>query len=197
MRDALTIENLSVGFRNGKVVTPILKNVTFSVPAGKTVALVGESGSGKSTIGTAIMGLLPANTVKSGRIVFRDPHGKNDVDLTTLSGAQYRRLRGSGLAMAFQEPSAALSPVVSIGAMLVETIQVHERLSASRARRRAIEVLAQVGFPDAAAAFNRYPFELSGGLRQRAMLASALVCKPTLVVADEPTSALDVTVQAL
>ena len=196
--EALTIEALSVGYRNGGRMTPILKNVSFSVPAGKTVALVGESGSGKSTIGSSIMGLLPAGSERSGRIIFRDPLGvESAVDLMTLAPDAYRRLRGSRVAMAFQEPSAALSPVVSIGAMLVETLTAHERLSASKARARVMEVLGQVGFPDPAAAFGRYPFELSGGLRQRAMLASALVCKPALVIADEPTSALDVTVQAL
>ena len=197
MADALTIENLSISFRDGKRVTPILKDVSFSVPAGKTVALVGESGSGKSTIGSAIMGLLPASTEKRGRIMFRDPRAESEVDLTTLAPGAYRRLRGNRLAMAFQEPSAALSPVVSIGAMLVETLTTHESLSGRAARERAIEVLRLVGFPDPAAAFGRYPFELSGGLRQRAMLASALICKPAFVIADEPTSALDVTVQAL
>jgi peptide/nickel transport system ATP-binding protein len=198
MADVLAIENLSVGFRNGKHVAPILKDVSFSVPAGKTVALVGESGSGKSTIGSTIMGLLPAASVRTGKIVFRDPKAvTSEVELTTLSPSALQRLRGSRLSMAFQEPSSALSPVLSIGAMLIETLQMHERLSASAAKRRAIEVLAQVGFPDPEGAFSRYPFELSGGLRQRAMLASALVCKPALVIADEPTSALDVTVQAL
>jgi peptide/nickel transport system ATP-binding protein len=197
--DALTIEALSVGFRSGGRLVPILKNVSFSVPAGKTVALVGESGSGKSTIGSAIMGLLPAGiSESSGRIIFRDPAGvESAVDLMTLAPDAYRRLRGARVAMAFQEPSAALSPVVSIGAMLTETLAAHERLPAGKARARALDVLEQVGFPDPKTAFSRYPFELSGGLRQRAMLASALVCKPALVIADEPTSALDVTVQAL
>jgi peptide/nickel transport system ATP-binding protein len=198
MNDALTIEGLSVGFRTSRGITPILRNVSFSVPAGKTVALVGESGSGKSTIGSSIMGLLPAHgSESSGRIIFRDPRAEAAVDLMTLTQAQLRPLRGNRMAMAFQEPSAALSPVVSIGAMLVETLMAHERLSGRKARERSIEVLGLVGFPDPAAAFRRYPFELSGGLRQRAMLASALVCKPALVIADEPTSALDVTVQAL
>ncbi len=198
MADALTLENLTVSFRDGKRVTPILKDVSFSVPAGKTVALVGESGSGKSTIGSAIMGLLPSTSVRSGRIVLRDPKDETgEVELTTLAPGAYRRLRGNRLAMAFQEPSAALSPVVSIGAMLVETLKMHESMSTSEAKRRAIEVLAHVGFPEPESAFGRFPFELSGGLRQRAMLASALVCRPALVIADEPTSALDVTVQAL
>ncbi len=196
MADVLTIEKLSVGYRDGPYVRPILREVSLSVPKGKTVALVGESGSGKSTIAGAVMGLLPKQrAAQSGRIVFRD--GEKDVELTKLSPGAFQRLRGNRIAMAFQEPSAALSPVVSIGAMLTETLRMHERVSASEARRRATDILAHVGFPDPDGAMKRYPFELSGGLRQRAMLASALICRPALVIADEPTSALDVTVQAM
>jgi peptide/nickel transport system ATP-binding protein len=198
MADVLTLDNLKVGFRNGNQVTRILKGVSFSVPQGKTVALVGESGSGKSTIGSAIMGLLtPARTEQTGRIIFREPGAAREIDISSPSAKDFRWLRGNRITLAFQEPSAALSPVVSIGAMLMETLQSHERMSESAARKRVIEVLGRVGFYDPEAAFGRYPFELSGGLRQRAMLASALVCKPALVIADEPTSALDVTVQAL
>jgi peptide/nickel transport system ATP-binding protein len=198
MSDVLRLESLAVGFRNGATVTPILKGVSFAVPQGKTVALVGESGSGKSTIGTAIMGLLPAQkTVQSGRIVFRDPGAARDIDLSKPTAPEYRWLRGNRITLAFQEPSAALSPVVSIGVMLTETLRAHQKLSNGAAKKRVLEVLGRVGFPDPLAAFTRYPFELSGGLRQRAMLAAALVCKPALVIADEPTSALDVTVQAL
>ena len=198
MADVLTLDKLSVGYRDGAHVIPILREVSFSVPQGKTVALVGESGSGKSTIASAVLGLLPKHrAVQTGRVLFRDPKGDFDAELSKLAPSAFQQLRGSRIAMAFQEPSAALSPVVSIGAMLTETLTMHERLSASEARRRVIQTLTQVGFPDPEAAFKRYPFELSGGLRQRAMLASALVCRPALVIADEPTSALDVTVQAL
>lgn len=194
--DVLTIEKLSVGYRDGRYVRPILRDVSLSVPRGKTVALVGESGSGKSTIAGAVMGLLPKHRAEqSGRILFRD--NAAEIDLSRLSPGAFQRLRGNRIAMAFQEPSAALSPVVSIGAMLTETLLMHERVSASEAWRRAVEVLAHVGFPDPDGAMKRYPFELSGGLRQRAMLASALICRPALVIADEPTSALDVTVQAM
>lgn len=194
--DVLTIEKLSVGYRDGRFVRPILREVTLSVPRGKTVALVGESGSGKSTIAGAVMGLLPKHRAQqSGRVLFRD--GGQEIDLARLSPGAFQKLRGNRVAMAFQEPSAALSPVVSIGAMLTETLLMHERVSASEASRRAVEVLAHVGFPDPQGAMKRYPFELSGGLRQRAMLASALICRPALVIADEPTSALDVTVQAM
>ena len=197
--DTLRIEDLSVAFRVGAREVPVLRNVSFSVPAGETVALVGESGSGKSTIASAVMGLLPPRArITSGRILFNDPQAvTQNVDLTKLGAASYRRLRGARIAMAFQEPSAALSPVWSIGAMLVEALQAHESVSAADAKRRAIETLRLVGFPDPEGAFRRFPFELSGGLRQRAMLAASLIARPPLVIADEPTSALDVTVQAL
>jgi peptide/nickel transport system ATP-binding protein len=129
--------------------------------------------------------------------VFREPGAAREIDISKPSARDFGWLRGNRITLAFQEPSAALSPVVSVGAMLMEHLQTHQQHSSSAAKRRVIEVLARVGFPDPEAAFGRYPFELSGGLRQRAMLASALVCKPALVIADEPTSALDVTVQAL
>ncbi len=197
--DTLRIEDLSVAFRVGSRDVPVVRGVSFTVPAGETVALVGESGSGKSTIASAVMGLLPPRArITSGHIFFSDPRAvAQNVDLTTLDAASYRRVRGARIAMAFQEPSAALSPVWSVGAMLVEALQAHESLSATAAKRRALDILKRVGFPDPEAAFRRFPFELSGGLRQRAMLAVSLICRPPLVIADEPTSALDVTVQAL
>lgn len=197
MADVLTIQNLSVAVRGSD--SAILQDVSFTVPAGKTVALVGESGSGKSTICSSIMGLLPSKLVTTGgSIVFDDPTKSGKlVTLEKLSDAQMRRVRGNRIAMAFQEPSAAFSPVITIGAMLSEMLLAHEGLSAAVAKPRVLDILRHVGFPDPEAAYARYTFELSGGLRQRAMLASALICKPSLVIADEPTSALDVTVQAL
>ncbi len=197
--DTLRIEDLSVAFRVGSRDVPVVRGINFAVPAGETVALVGESGSGKSTIASAVMGLLPPRArITSGRILFSDQRAvTQDVDLTKLDAQRYRRLRGARIAMAFQEPSAALSAVWSVGAMLVEALQAHENVSAATAKRRALDTLKRVGFPDPEAAFRRFPFELSGGLRQRAMLAASLICRPPLVIADEPTSALDVTVQAL
>src|SRR5690349_4095639 len=178
--DVLRIEGLSVAFRVGSREVPVLRNVSFSVPAGETVALVGESGSGKSTIASAVMGLLPPRArITEGKILFSDPRAiTQNVDLTQLNAASYRRLRGARIAMAFQEPSAALSPVWSIGALLVEALQAHENVSAAEAKRRAVETLRLVGFPDPEAAFRRFPFELSGGLRQRAMLAASLIARP-------------------
>ena len=199
MADALVVENLTVGVRPAGSHSPILKCVSFTVPVGKTVALVGESGSGKSTICSSIMGLLPAKLERTGgRIIFNDAAAsKKTIELSAISESQFRQLRGNRLSMAFQEPSAAFSPVITIGAMLSEMLLAHEGLSGAAAKAKACEVLGHVGFDDPKGAYARYTFELSGGLRQRAMLASALVCKPSLVVADEPTSALDVTVQAL
>ena len=199
MVNILEVENLNVAFAEGGHFTSILKNVNFNVPKGKTVALVGESGSGKTTISTAIMGLLPAGRSKQGgRILFRDTANESRaIDLASLRYSKYQTLRGRRISMAFQEPSAAFSPVISIGAMLSEMLHTHERLTAAESDQRIVEMLDRVGFSDPTAAMRRYPFELSGGLRQRAMLACALICKPALVIADEPTSALDVTVQAL
>lgn len=199
MGDVLTIEGLNVALKTDGKFSPILSDVSFSVPAGKTVALVGESGSGKSTICSAIMGLLPRKIERrSGKILFADRAQPDKViDLARCSEAQLRKLRGNRLSMAFQEPSAAFSPVRTIGAMLSEMLAAHEGLSVEAGRPRVLEILRHVGFSDPESAYARYTFELSGGLRQRAMIASALVCKPSLIIADEPTSALDVTVQAL
>ncbi len=197
MDTLLRIRNLTVeaGPRDSR--RSILRSVNIEVPRGQCVALVGESGSGKSTICNAVLGLLPGGlTRRAGEILFQTaPH---EVDLCKRGDRQMRGLRGKAIAMAFQEPSAAFSSVMTIGAMLSEMLEAHEPgLDRSGRDARVREMLSLVGFPEPAAAAGRYPFELSGGLRQRAMIASALICKPSLVIADEPTSALDVTVQAL
>ncbi len=175
----------------------ILRSVDLDIPRGSCVALVGESGSGKSTLCNAILGLLPSGLRRtSGSILLSRAGG--ETDLCLLGEAALRPMRGRDVSMAYQEPSAALSSVLTIGSMLDEMLISHEPLLDGRRRTERIrEVLGLVGFPDPAWAVDRYPFELSGGLRQRAMLASALICRPSLVIADEPTSALDVTVQAL
>jgi len=196
---ALRVQNLTVQFSSGGRVVPILRDVSFDVPAGKTVALVGESGSGKSTICNAVLGLLQPGLKRLSGSILLTGSGvrKGEVDLCRLGESQLRRMRGRDFSMAFQEPSAAFSPVMTIGTMLTEMLEAHERLSERQMLERVRDILHKVGFPDADAARHRYMFELSGGLRQRAMLASALICRPSLVIADEPTSALDVTVQAL
>ena len=197
MDAALRIRNLTVEAGPRMARSGILRDVSFDVPRGQCVALVGESGSGKSTLCSAILGLLPRGLTRvSGEILFM--RGQQEVDLCKLGEGQMRPLRGKAIAMAFQEPSAAFSPVMTVGGMLEEMLIAHEpALDATSRLERVQEMLSLVGFPDPIAASSRYPFELSGGLRQRAMIASALICKPSLVIADEPTSALDVTVQAL
>lgn len=199
MTVALDVQNLSVGLSSRSNPVAILKDVSFKVPAGKTVALVGESGSGKSTVCNSVLGLLPNKlSRKSGSILFNStPDQENFLDLCLAPEPLMRNLRGHKIAMAFQEPSAAFSPVITVGAMLSEMLLIHERLPERVARPRVHDILNRVGFPDPQSAYHRYTFELSGGLRQRAMLASALICRPSLMIADEPTSALDVTVQAL
>ncbi|MCE3554646.1 ABC transporter ATP-binding protein [Pseudonocardia sp. RS11V-5] len=155
------------------------------------VGLVGESGSGKTATGLALLGLHdPATTTVGGRARF------GDVDLLGLSPAAADRLRGSAVGMIFQDPMTALNPLLTIGTQVSETIRAHEGLDRRAARDKAIEVLARVGMPDPAGRYRRYPHELSGGLRQRAMIAAAIACRPRLLVADEPTTALDLTIQA-
>jgi peptide/nickel transport system ATP-binding protein len=187
----LRVENLRT-----TVVTPygehaVVDDVTISVPAGSTVALVGESGCGKSVTALSILRLLPPGVrIAGGRVQF------DGVDLPPLNEAQMRRIRGRRIAMIFQEPLTSLNPVLAAGEQIAEGLRIHGRLSRRRARARAVDALRQVGIPDATALARAYPHQLSGGMRQRVMIAMALVCEPALLIADEPTTALDVTVQA-
>ncbi|HAJ46841.1 MAG TPA: ABC transporter ATP-binding protein [Alphaproteobacteria bacterium] len=201
-RPILSIHNLSIGYQFGKSVTPVIKDISLEIPKGRIVALVGESGSGKTTLTQSIIGLLPANAkLSSGRILFHDPVKVSPlpVDIASLRerSETLRALRGGRIGMVFQEPAAALSPVYTIGNLLAESLLAHENASKDEVRARSLDILARVGFGNPEQALSQYPFELSGGLRQRAMIAAALICKPALLIADEPTSALDVTVQAL
>ncbi len=198
--DILRISDLRIGFTVHGLARDVVKGVSLRVPAGKTVALVGESGSGKSVISQAIMGLLPRNGgVTGGEILFRDPQTPGQsIDIAGLKaeGKEIRALRGGRIGMIFQEPMSSLSPVHTIGNQIEEALQLHRPTGKAQARELIEAMLARVGFKDPRRAYGFYSFELSGGLRQRAMLAMALICQPALLIADEPTTALDVTIQA-
>ena len=198
--DILRVSDLRIGFTIHGLARDVVKGVSLRVPPGKTVALVGESGSGKSVISQAIMGLLPrAGAITGGEILFRDPLTPGaSIDIAGLpsEGREIRALRGGRIGMIFQEPMSSLSPVHTIGNQIEEALLLHRPMSRPEARALIETMLGRVGFKDPARAFGFYPFELSGGLRQRAMLAMALICQPALLIADEPTTALDVTIQA-
>ena len=175
-----------------------VNGVSFTVDRGQTMAVVGESGSGKSVVAQSIMRILPDRArIVGGRILF-SPEGGPPLDLATLpaDGKTMRGIRGGAIGMVFQEPMTSFSPVHTVGDQIGEMVRLHRGASRAEARAVAIETLRAVGFPDPERKVNAYPFELSGGLRQRAMVAMAIICRPVLLIADEPTSALDVTIQA-
>lgn len=198
--DLLRVENLRVGIGSRETMVDVVNGVSFRIPKGRTVALVGESGSGKSIIAQTIMGILPdVAEVTGGSIKFYDPlNGDEPVDIVKLArdGRQMRQLRGGRISIIFQEPMTSLSPVHTVGNQIDEALYLHRDVSKGECRELTEQMLALVGFPDPSRAYNMYSMELSGGLRQRAMIAMALVCNPALLIADEPTTALDVTVQA-
>ncbi|TKA98350.1 ABC transporter ATP-binding protein [Cereibacter changlensis] len=192
----LSVEGLSVGFGRGAAGVTALRDVSFSLARGRTLALVGESGSGKSVTSLALMGLLPpSGRIRSGRLSFTGRSGEV-TDLASLDSAGFRKLRGPGISMIFQEPMSSLNPLFTIGDQIGEMLFLHETLSAEARRKRVIEMLELVEIPGAAARFDAYPHQLSGGMRQRVMIAMGLICHPALLIADEPTTALDVTIQA-
>jgi peptide/nickel transport system ATP-binding protein len=222
MKDLLSVENLTIEFTVHDGVLRAVDNVSFSLPPGGTLALVGESGSGKSVCSQAIMGLLPRNAaIPSGKILFDDPRVSGPpIDIARLdrTGEQMRNIRGGRISLIFQEPMTSLSSLHTVGDQIGEAVELHGghmselqpvghqmTAAAERAGRHVghaeaadltRDMLRLVGFPDPKRALRTYPFELSGGLRQRAMIAMALVCRPALLIADEPTTALDVTIQA-
>ena len=198
--ELLRIEDLAVGISLQIGQIEAVKSASLRVLPGKVTALVGESGSGKSVIAQAIMGVLPrVAQVTSGRILFCDPKSpKVTLDLAQLprDSETYRALRGGRMGMIFQEPTTALSPLHTIGDQVGEPLRIHNDLSKAEVREQTEEMLKMVGYPNPKRAYDMYPFELSGGLKQRACIAMALICRPALLIADEPTTALDVTIQA-
>jgi len=191
----LEIKNLSVEFPAAPKPLPAVRDVGFELARGEVLGLVGESGSGKSVTSLAIMRLLPPQATIAGEIRFA-ANGRAPVNLLSLSTDQMRSLRGSGISMIFQEPMTALNPVMRVGEQVAEAVRAHGSGSKKNAWDRAVEALREVALPDPERRANDYPHQLSGGMRQRVMIAMAIVNHPQLLIADEPTTALDVTIQA-
>src|SRR4051812_31015044 len=187
----LLVEHLTTGFDIKRRFVPAVIDVSFHVDAGETLCLVGESGSGKSLTALSIMRLVqPPGRIEQGRIVFKGQ------DLREVPERDMQKVRGAEIALIFQEPMTALNPVFTIGSQIEETLRVHGRATRRTARQKAVELLDAVSVPEPHLRVRDYPHQLSGGLRQRALIAMSLSCDPSLVIADEPTTALDVTIQA-
>ncbi len=197
MDKVLTINNLKTHFFLDEGTVHAVDGVTMDIPRGKTVGIVGESGCGKSVTAFSALRLVSSpGRIVEGEIVLH--RSDREIDLTNLDeeGEDIRAIRGHEIAMIFQEPMTSLSPVHTVGFQIVEAIRLHLNLRGEEARSHAVNMLDRVGIPDAARRFAQYPHEMSGGMRQRVMIAMALSCRPALLIADEPTTALDVTIQA-
>ncbi len=192
MAPLLSVRGLRTEFRADEGTFAAIEDVSFDLAGGEVLGIVGESGSGKSVTALSILRLIPSppGRIAAGQVLL---DGRN---LLELSERRMRQVRGAEIAMIFQEPMTSLNPVLTVGDQIVETIRYHERVGAAAARRRALDLLDRVGIPSPAQRLDEYPHQLSGGMRQRVMIAIALSCSPRLLLADEPTTALDVTIQA-
>ncbi|SFR47996.1 peptide/nickel transport system ATP-binding protein [Marinobacter daqiaonensis] len=187
----LDVRGLSISFRGRDGITHVTRDVSFQVAPGERVGVVGESGCGKSVTGLSLLRLLPERTaIINGEIRF------DGCDLMSMKPKEIRKIRGRDISMIFQEPMTALDPVFTVGQQLIETLRTHYPMPFAEARDRSVQALRDVGIPSPEQRIDEYPHQFSGGMRQRVMIAMALICKPKLIIADEPTTALDVTVQA-
>jgi peptide/nickel transport system ATP-binding protein/oligopeptide transport system ATP-binding protein len=188
----LQVEDLHTAFYTDAGVVRAVRGVSFGLHAGRILGLVGESGCGKTVTGLSILRLIPdpPGKIERGRILFQ---GK---DLLAYDDSRMRRVRGNQIAMIFQEPMTSLNPIFTVGYQIIEVLRLHQKISGRAARKKAVEMFAKVGLPDPQKRINEYPHQMSGGMRQRVMIAMALCCSPRLIIADEPTTALDVTIQA-
>ncbi len=190
----LSVQNLCIDFNTADKGVTAVKNISFTVAAGEMVAIVGESGSGKSVTALSVLKLLPTKTSVKGKLFFLSK-GKDSLDLLEATDKVMTSIRGKDIAMIFQEPMSSLNPLLTCGYQMIEAIQLHEQISSVAAKKRAIDLFKKVNLPFPETIINRYPHQLSGGQKQRVMIAMAISCNPSLLIADEPTTALDVTVQ--
>lgn len=192
METILSVENLNVVFHTYAGTVHAVNNVSFSLGKGEIIGIVGESGCGKSVTASSLLGLIPSppGEITAGKILFAG------ADIITMSSEQLRKLRGNEISMIFQDPMTSLNPVLTIGLQLAESYMIHQKLSRKAALEKAVTVLQLVGIPAPEVRVHQYPHQLSGGMRQRVMIAMALACNPRILIADEPTTALDVTIQA-
>jgi peptide/nickel transport system ATP-binding protein len=192
----LQIKDFSVDFVTDSATTSAVRNISFEINRGETVAIVGESGSGKTVTSLSVLQLLPSSSAryKSGEVLFSE-NGNEVVDILKLDEKSLRKIRGNKISMIFQEPMTSLNPVKTCGKQVIEAIRIHQKISEKEAKKKTIELFKNVKLPNPEAILNRYPHEISGGQKQRVMIAMAISCNPSLLIADEPTTALDVTVQ--